>query len=62
MYFKKLLKWSCCVADMCSHPKLERLMEVVKEHFEKCRDQGQETKVMIFSQVNIAGLGVCVFY
>lgn len=33
-----------------SHPKMEKLLEVVKEHFEKFSQMKTETRVMIFSQ------------
>lgn len=40
----------CQVGSAVSHPKLFKLREIVVEHFQRAQKEGQETRVMIFSQ------------
>lgn len=40
----------CLVGSSVSHPKLNKLQEIVLEHFQRAQREGRETRVMIFSQ------------
>ena len=39
-----------------SHPKIEKLIQVVLEHFQNYKERNLDTRVMIFSQYRLAGI------
>ena len=40
----------CQVGSFVSHPKLNKLREIVLEHFQRAQNEDRQTRVMIFSQ------------